>query len=84
MKDLEGFSKWMEEALKEAVIEKGCEKCMIAFVTPTEEVMTGYWNLEYFEKRAIESAVQEELLEDLVKANLAEWLEQMEDDEDSM
>jgi hypothetical protein len=80
MKDLEGFSKWMEEGLKECVIEQKAETCMIAFVLPNGEVMTGYWGTDRRDLQAIAGAIQDDIIDRLVRANLDMWLERLEED----
>ena len=46
MMDMQAFSEWMEQGLTEGVIEAGAEKCLMAFVLPSGEVLLGDWKLE--------------------------------------
>lgn len=80
MKDLEGFSKWMEEGLAEGVNELGCEKCLIAFITPAGDVMTGTWGMERGDLQSVMNAIQDDIIDRLVRANLDMWLERLEED----
>ena len=80
MKDLEGFSKWMEEGFAEGVNELGCEKCLIAFITPTGDVMTGTWEMERGDLQNVANALQDVIIDRLVRANLDMWLERLEED----
>ena len=80
MKDLEGFSKWMEEGLAEGVNELGCEKCLIAFITPTGDVMTGTWGMDRSDMQNVLGAIQDDIIDRLVRANLDMWLERLEED----
>lgn len=80
MKDLEGFSKWMEEGLEEGVNELGCEKCLIAFITPAGDVMTGTWGMERGDLQNVLNAIQDDIIDRLVRANLDIWLERLEED----
>lgn len=80
MKDLEGFSKWMEEGLTEGVNELGCEKCLIAFITPAGDVMTGTWEMERGDLQNVANALQDVIIDRLVRANLDMWLERLEED----
>ena len=80
MKDLEGFSAWMEEGLAEGVNELGCEKCLIAFITPAGDVMTGTWGMERGDLQSVANAIQDDIIDRLVRANLDMWLERLEED----
>lgn len=80
MKDLEGFGKWMEEGLAEGVNELGCEKCLIAFITPAGDVMTGTWGMERGDLQSVLNAIQDDIIDRLVRANLDMWLERLEED----
>ena len=80
MKDLEGFSKWMEEGLAEGVNELGCEKCLIAFITPTGDVMTGTWEMDRSDMQNVLGAIQDDIIDRLVRANLDMWLQRLEED----
>lgn len=46
MMDMQAFGEWMEQGLTEGVIEAGAEKCLMAFVLPSGEVLLGDWKLE--------------------------------------
>lgn len=80
MKDPEGFSKWMEEGVVEGVNELGCEKCLIAFITPDGDVMTGTWEMERGDLQNVANALQDVIIDRLVRANLDMWLERLEED----
>ena len=80
MKDLEGFSQWMEEGLAEGVNELGCEKCLFAFITPAGDVMTGTWGMDRSDMQSVLGAIQDDIIDRLVRANLDMWLERLEED----
>jgi hypothetical protein len=70
----------MEEGLAEGVNELGCEKCLIAFITPTGDVMTGTWGMERGDLQNVMNAIQDDIIDRLVRANLDMWLERLEED----
>lgn len=78
MKDMEGFSAWMEEGLDEAINKLGCEKVAICFLLESGDVMTGYWQMGYADKKDVAEAIREDALDDLVRANIGRWLEEYE------
>ena len=62
------------------MIEQKAETCMIAFVLPNGEVMTGYWGADRGDLQAIAGAIQDDIIDRLVRANLDMWLERLEKD----
>lgn len=77
MKDVESFSKWMEENLDEAINKCGCETCGICFILPEGGTMTAFYAADYADKKAIAAAFQEDVMDHFVRENMPMWIERM-------
>ena len=75
MMDMQAFSEWMEQGLTEGVIEAGAEKCLMAFVLPSGEVLLGDWKLEREEVEKISNELVISIRDTLV----LEAMKEMED-----
>lgn len=84
MMDMQAFSEWMVRSLKECVLEQKAETCMIAFVLPNGEVVTGYWDADRGDLQAIAGAIQDDIIDRLVRGNLDMWLKRLEEDRAAM
>lgn len=75
MMDLQEFSAWMEQGLDEGINQLGCERVMMAFILPSGEVMTGWWNMRYIDKQAVRDAISDQVIEEFILQNLPAWME---------
>lgn len=81
MMDMQAFGEWMEQGLTEGVIEGKAEKCLLAFVLPSGEVLLGDWKLEREDVEKISNELVISIRDMLVLEAMQELEAEMEDGE---
>ena len=81
MMDMQAFGEWMEQGLTEGVIEGKAEKCLLAFVLPSGEVLLEDWKLEREDVEKISNELVISIRDMLVLEALQELEAEMEDGE---